>query len=107
MAEVALKQGKLAFAFFKYFELLFNSFEHSFINSLYLLEMYPKSVLGLTEKSWQPKAFAESKMYIKLRSMNLVPDVYTLLLEQYSPVGTKPFTLNQLDALFLNTKDID
>ena len=37
MAEVALKRGKYAFAFFKYFELMFNSFHNSFGNGLYLL----------------------------------------------------------------------
>lgn len=45
MAEVAMKRGQLSFSFFKYLELMFNSFHTSFTNSLYLLEMYGDKVL--------------------------------------------------------------
>ena len=38
--------------------------------------------------------------------MGLVPDVYSLLLEQYSPVGTKPFTMNEINSLMVASEDI-
>ena len=80
MAEAALKKGSHAFAFFKYFELLFNSFPHSFVNSLYLLEMYKEEVLPLVEGSWQPDVLAQNKVYQQLRKAGIVPDVSTFLL---------------------------
>lgn len=38
--------------------------------------------------------------------MGVVPDVYSLLLEQYSPVGTKPFTINEINSLMVTSEDI-
>ena len=38
--------------------------------------------------------------------MGVVPDVYSLLLEQYSTVGTKPFTINEINSLMVTSKDI-
>jgi hypothetical protein len=98
-AEVALRQGFLPFAFFKDLELILNGFQTAYINGLYLLEIYRKSVLKLTPSSWQPSSLAQTPLYLLLRYHRLVPDIYTHLLQQYSPLGTQPLRINDLNLL--------
>lgn len=97
----------LSFAFFKYFELVFNSYQTAFINSLYLLEMYHQEALRLGPHSWQPSHLAQSLIYHQLRQLRAVPDIYSLLLQAYSPLGTQPFQLKDLDRLLTSNEKVE
>ena len=85
---------------------MFNSFHTSFVNSLYLLEMYQQDVLRFNSQSWKPKALASSPIYLKLRHMKLIPDIYSYLVKAYSPLGTITFNLNEMDVLLESSEDI-
>ena len=98
-AEVAMKRGLFAFAFFKNLELILNGHQTAYTNALYLLEIYKDEALGLTPTSWKPSALSSSRIYLFLRHLQLVPDIYSYLVQQFNPVGTQALNLNSIDSL--------
>jgi hypothetical protein len=54
MAQVALKQGLIQFAFMKYLELASVGYLNAHINIIYLLEVYGLEAMGMDDNSWNP-----------------------------------------------------
>ena len=73
---------------------------------LYLIENYRDEALNFNQNSWLPSKLVESPAYKNLRKFNYVPELYSFLSAQYSPIGTNSLKVGQLETLLTTNEKI-
>lgn len=96
MAQVALKQGLIQFAFMKYLELASVGYMNAHTNIIYLLEVYGLEAMGMGDNSWNPASLERNPVYLQLRTNGML-DLRSYMTGLFSVVGQRVLTYDNLE----------